>query len=235
MCLNVSKCNFSKKTSILEYSYKIHDTPLFRQDSVVDLGLIIDAKFNFGRHIDNIINRANSTLGFIKRWSRDFADPYVLKILFCAFVRPILEYASVVWMPHYGVHIKRIEAVQKRFLRFALRHLPWSDPYRLPPYEDRLKLLGLSSLSKRREVAGVIFVHDIIAGEVDSPNLLSLININSRPRATRGQNFIYLDHHRTNYGSFEPVSAMSKNYNAFSSLLDFHCDRFTLKSRLYDT
>jgi hypothetical protein len=28
-----------------------------------------------------------------------------------------------VWNPYYGVHLKGIEAIQKKFLRFALRTL----------------------------------------------------------------------------------------------------------------
>jgi len=51
-------------------------------------------------------------LAFIKRWSKEFYDPYVTKTLFISLVRPILEYCASVWSPQYGVHIDRIKSVQ---------------------------------------------------------------------------------------------------------------------------
>jgi len=69
------------------------------------------------------VSKAMSVLGFIKRWSKEFDDPYTTKLLFTTLVRPILEYCSSVWSPQYQVHIDRIESVQKKFLLFALRSL----------------------------------------------------------------------------------------------------------------
>jgi hypothetical protein len=62
-------------------------------------------------------------LGYIRRIGKEFRDPYTLKTLYNSFVRSHLEYASVVWNPYYGVHLKRIEDIQKKFLKFALRTL----------------------------------------------------------------------------------------------------------------
>jgi hypothetical protein len=77
-------------------------------------------------------------LGFIKRISREFSDPYTYKTLYVAFVRafvrPGLEYASCVWSPHQVVHSARIERIQHNFIRFALRGLGWTAQL-LPPYE----------------------------------------------------------------------------------------------------
>jgi hypothetical protein len=36
-------------------------------------------------------------------------------------LRPKLEYASCVQRPFYGAHIDRIERVQKKYVRYALR------------------------------------------------------------------------------------------------------------------
>jgi len=62
------------------------------------------------------VNKAMSVLGFIKRWSKEFDDPYTTKLLFTSLVRPILVYYSSVWSPQYQVHIDRIESVQKKCL-----------------------------------------------------------------------------------------------------------------------
>jgi hypothetical protein len=59
-------------------------------------------------------------LGYIRRIGKEFRDPYTLKTLYNSYV---WDYASVVWNPYYGVHLKRIEANQNKFLRLALRIL----------------------------------------------------------------------------------------------------------------
>ena len=130
--LNINKCQvmtFSRKRPPLsKRSYTINCEPIPFVNSICDLGLLCDPHLNFHSHIDSIVNKANSTLGFVKRWSKEFCDPYVTKSLYTTFVRPLLEYSSQVWSPYYQVHIQRIEAVQRRFIRYALRGLEWDDP-----------------------------------------------------------------------------------------------------------
>jgi hypothetical protein len=58
-------------------------------------------------------------------------------------VRPKLEYASCVWRPFYGAHIDRLELVQKKLVRYALRGLGWTDMFDLLPYVDRCALIRL--------------------------------------------------------------------------------------------
>jgi hypothetical protein len=47
-------------------------------------------------------------LGFIKRLSKEFQDPYTLKSLYMSLVRLRLEYACCVWQPLYAVHVARM-------------------------------------------------------------------------------------------------------------------------------
>jgi hypothetical protein len=58
----------------------------------------------------------------------EFRDPYTLKSLYTSLFRPKLEYAKcVVWNPFYDVRVDRVERVQRRFIRYALRGLDWTD------------------------------------------------------------------------------------------------------------
>ena len=120
--------------------YKLMDSFVNKVDVVKDLGVICDNELNFRSHIDNMINRASSMLGFVKRWAKEFSNPYVTKILYTSYVRLILEYACQV---SYELRIRRIETIQRKFIRFALRGLGWVDSIHLPPYNDRLKLINL--------------------------------------------------------------------------------------------
>jgi hypothetical protein len=50
-----------------------------------------------------IVANVFAMLGFIRRLSLEFRDPYTLKPLYTSLVRPKLEYARCVWNPFYDV------------------------------------------------------------------------------------------------------------------------------------
>lgn len=236
LTLNINKCHsitFSRKKSDIPFVYKLNNTCLTKIDFVKDLGVICDSQLNFGLHIDHMVNKANSVMGFIKRWSKEFSDPYITKVLYLSFVRPIVEYACQVWSPYKGIHINRIESVQKKFLRFALRGLGWVDPYNLPPYYDRLKLINLPALSYRREVLDVIFIHQILSGAIDSPQLLQNLSLNAKTPSLRSTELFKLDFHRTQYGQFEPITRMLRTVNNNKAQFDFNLSKFALKRELF--
>lgn len=235
MPLNVSKCttvSFSRKKTPVMFDYVIDGCSLAKLDKVRDLGVIFNSAFTFDDHIENIVNKANSVLGFVRRWCKEFKDPHITKTLYCALVRSILEYACPVWAPFYSVHINRLESVQRRFLRFALYHLPWSDPIRLPPYADRLKLLNLETLEERRCNSRIVFAFKILSGSVDSPHLLNALQINAPSRSFRKYELFKIARHRTNYGMNEPIAAMSRCFNSKYDLIDFNVNLTTLKNQL---
>jgi hypothetical protein len=72
-----------------------------------------------------LVEKALAMLGFLKRLSCEFSDPYTLKTLYVSLVLPKLQYVSCVLRSFYGAHIDRIERVQRKFLRYVLRGLDW--------------------------------------------------------------------------------------------------------------
>ena len=121
MKLNLKKCKVMSfyRTSHFPCNYLLLNEILDVVSSFVDLGVSLDHKHSFILHINNITNKARSVLGFIKRWAKEFNDPYITKILFTSLVRPILEFGSCIWCPFYETHINHLESVQKQFLLFA--------------------------------------------------------------------------------------------------------------------
>ena len=113
--------------------------------------------------------------GFIKIWTKEFNNTIITVFLFTTLIRPHLEYASLVWAPHYNCNIYRIERIQKNFVKFKF-YLISSDPLNLPPYAARLKLLNLESLETRRQNADIVYIHQLISVCFDSPdtNLISI-------------------------------------------------------------
>jgi hypothetical protein len=112
----------------------------------------MDEKMSFLHHIEAIISKLSRMLGFIKRVSRDFRDPYTHKILYTSLVGPNLEQASCVWSPHQLVHSERLERIQHNFNRYAVRRLPWRLLL-LPDYDASCLLIGLD----RRIVTSALF------------------------------------------------------------------------------
>jgi hypothetical protein len=96
-------------------------TVLDRVSSINDLGVIMDEKMTFSEHVDVMVAKAFAMLGFIRRLPLEFRDPHTLKSLYTSLVRSKLEYASCVWNPFYDVCVDRVDRVQRRFIRYALR------------------------------------------------------------------------------------------------------------------
>jgi hypothetical protein len=83
-----------------------------------------------------MVGRPFTMLGFIRRLSFEFRDPYTLKSLYTSLVRPKLEYVSCVWSC-----VDKVERGQRRLIRYALRDFGWTNTYDLPPYELSIDVL----------------------------------------------------------------------------------------------
>ena len=65
-----------------------------------DLGVWIDDKLKFTRHVGHAVAKGNQILGLIKR-SLVYKDTEVIKRLFIAHFRPHLEYTNVICHPRF--------------------------------------------------------------------------------------------------------------------------------------
>ena len=223
--LNIPKCaimSFFRCKSPIFHNYRIGTQLIQRCEIFKDLGVIMDHKLTFNLHIDYVISKANSMLGFLKRNTREFRDLGTLNSLYFSLVRSLLEFGSVVWSPNYRSHVERIERIQKSYSRYAL----WRYGFVvLPPYSSRCKLLGLESLYNRRSIANCLFIFDVLSGKVKSPDLLQRVGILVPARPLRSSNFLHVPFHRVNYGCSEPLTNCIVSFNSFFSLIDFHSTR----------
>lgn len=179
--LNINKCNiitYTRKTRIIDYEYKLKDKSVKRVKNIRDLGIIMDSKLSFNFHIDHILSSAFRKLGFILRISKPFNKISVLKILYFAFVRSILDFGSVVWNPYFQVQINRIERLQKTFVK----SLNYRRNIKNVSYETSLKEYNLLSLQNRRKMFDLVSLYKILNNEIDSSELLGRIRFISRVR-----------------------------------------------------
>lgn len=124
------------------------------------------------------MKRAYISLGFIKRLGAQFTSAKIFKVLYCAYVRSILEYCSQVWNPRYKIYINRLETIQTKFMRF----LQFKTKVYDPDYETRCRRHHILPLEERRRIADIVLYSKIAQSEVDSSYLLSLLCLRVPPR-----------------------------------------------------
>lgn len=218
--LNIDKCRiltFSRKHSNLLHGYQIGSVPIVRCASFRDLGVTFDSHLRFDLHVAAVVSTACRSLGFIVRSCRNFDDVSCLKLLYFAYVRSHLEYASVVWAPFYGRYVGLIESVQRKFLKFLYFRQVGNYPRRGICNSILLGRFGLQSLGLRRSVARVSFLYKVLRGGLDvSLNL----DVYTPQVPIRNPRLFYLPRARTNVMLGSPVYAMCSLCNAVSGHLD---------------
>lgn len=232
--INLNKCKhirFTRKTRPTGL-YFIGDYKLEVVNVFLDLGILFDTKLSFTEHINMCTNKARGVFGFIKRWSKEFSDSSITKQLYIALVRPIIEYGSIIWDPYYNLHSDRIESVQKQFLLFILRSTYPNPSLYLPPYRTRLLEINLPTLKSRRTMLNVIFVINLIKGNICSEFLLNNIFFNVPQRPTRYYQPLSIEYFQQNYANADPVRRICVNFNELYSIIDITLDINTIKKNL---
>ena len=226
LTLNFDKCKimtFTRSRSPIMSPYFISNVAITRtMDYVMDLGFKLSCNFDPTAHIEYVCCKALKTLGLVIRLIKDFRLESSLKTLFCALVRPILEYGSVIWDPYTADNARQIERVQRRFLRYAshILKIPCA-PHNYTPVAIHL---GMASLAERRRVTGIKFLASLLNNNIDSPVLLSQISIKVPSRPSRSKALFYVPHATTNYMANEPLRRLMSAANAepsFDDLLNF--------------
>ena len=119
-------------------------------------------------------------MGMIRRnFSRIDVDDF--RILYKCYIRPHLEYAVQTWSPHFRKDIDCLEIIQRRATRMV-------HGLKRKHYEQSLKILGLTTLEKRRQRGDLIEIFKILTGkeDLDSEKLF----FRSRPEHNlRGHSF----------------------------------------------
>jgi len=159
MLLNISKCEhltITTKGNPTKSTYKLNDQTLRQVNSAKYLGVTITQTLSWHDHIINICNKANSARAFLQRNLRN-CSPSVKSLAYNTYVKPIVEYASVVWSPYTKADITRIEMVQRRAARFV-----YNDFSSYSSVTSMLNKLNWESLEQRRTKAIITMFYKII-------------------------------------------------------------------------
>ena len=143
IALNEEKCkvlHFGDQNP--HYKYTLNGIDIKEADAERDLGILFTCDLKWSTHINSCVNKANSTLGLIKRTFK-YHNAETISRLYKTFVRPQLEYGVQVWMPTLKKDTDNIESVQRRATKL-IPHL------RKLSYNQRLEKLNLTTLKVRR-------------------------------------------------------------------------------------
>lgn len=118
-------------------------------------GVIFSSDLTWNRYMEAVPFKAASTLKFIRRNFTN-APQDVKEPLYLSNIRPIPEYACVVWDPHSQNLIDRLEPVQNRAAQFVAQN------YRFPISNTLIKdPLVWPNLSLRRKRFCICFLRDV--------------------------------------------------------------------------
>ncbi|XP_046663012.1 uncharacterized protein LOC124355903 [Homalodisca vitripennis] len=216
--LKTKLITYSRSTTVIVAEYSMDGSRVERCEVIRDLGVLIDSSFEFGSHISHICSRASRSLGLIIRTVKHGLSTGAAALMFRTLARPLLEYCSVVWSPYQHGHIKQLQSVQRRFVRFlgcrsGMRYFDVS-------MDELSAAYGLRSLECRRRVAVISFLYRLINCQIDCFSLLEMIRFRI-PTGTRQQHFFELSHAARNHLRYSPIPRLMRLGNDICSSVNF--------------
>ena len=185
MSFNPDKCEvirITNKKATISRSYTIHGEVLKTSNSIKYLGLNIDNKLSWERHVGITSKKATNTLALLRR--NISCCPRAIRLTaYKTLIRPQLEYAATVWDNSVKARTTAIEAIQRRAARFITGNYD-----RRSSVTNMLQELNLEPLKKRRKQAKLTTLFRATHNLIDIPNTY----LEPSSRATRGHSRRFL-------------------------------------------
>jgi len=159
LTINSAKCSIlslHSRKNCCSHDYYVDGNRLPNQSKMKDLGITVDDKLTFKDHINKVVTDANRRVcllfrGFVCK------QPTFLRRAYITYIRPLLEYNTIIWNPSLKKYIDLIENVQRKFTK----RIPGLENL---AYEERLGRLNLESLEIRRLRSDLVYYHKIFLG-----------------------------------------------------------------------
>ena len=152
----------TRKYKKIVFDYKLNDVSLEHVSEMKDLGNLLSSDLTWNKNVDNMVARANKTMGMIKRACGYQANTFVTKKLYLTLVRCKVEYSSQTWAVQTKRNLTLIEGVQRRATCYIL-----GVPRDSLDYKERLTKQEVLPLSYRREMLDVKFLFKCFQNEID--------------------------------------------------------------------
>ena len=184
------------------------NTHLIEVSSHKHLGLTIQNDLKWNIHIDNICSTANKRLDILT-YLKYKLDRRTLERMYIFFIRPILEYACIIWDNCTFELSDRVEAIQRRAARIISGAIIRTSQNVM--YDE----LGWTALSSRRKQLKLTMLHKTLIN--GSPQYLYDCipkPVSERTHyALRNRNKIDIQHARTNLFQSSFIPSTTVEYN----------------------
>ena len=171
--LHPEKCKYMQlgnKAPQNTVKYTLQGIELSETQEEKDIGVLIDNRLSFDSHISEKVKKAHQMFAVIRR-NFNYLDKKSFIPLYKTLVRTHLDYANSVWAPYKIKHIEMLEGVQRR----ATKQIPGLSDL---PYQERLRILKLPTLTYRRIRGDMIEVYKILTEKYD-PNIGNFLRLRS--------------------------------------------------------
>jgi len=209
-----------KKTKDQNINFNLNGSTISCDESVKLLGVTIDFKLKFDKHISSICKKASSQLNVLKRIGKNLCKLGKLNIYY-SFILSNFNYCPLTWHFCGEVFTKKLEKIQERALRFIY------DDYN-SDYETLLTKSKLPNLKLRRIRTMTLEIHKIIHKQ--GPTYLhDLVTLKSHSFNFRYKNVATIPQVKTtSYGSNSFRSYAPKLWNSLPQHLreEVNYDRF---------
>ena len=161
MRFNIFKCylmSIQIRKHLHSRHYKLDNHILGQVEENPYLGATTHQNLKWASHINKILNKANSVLGFIQ-CNQKHANRDLKELAYTSLARSILEYSSTVWDPFKQKDIDMLERVQKRDARYV--HIDYKP---INSVTSMLSQLGRKSQAERRRDHCLSLLYKIING-----------------------------------------------------------------------
>ena len=131
------------------------------RSAVCDLGVVISSNLKWHQHVCIIVFKAFMHSHQILNCFNS-NNVWILLKAYVTYIRPLLEYNTVIWSPFLKSVISMMESVQKRFTKKICFHCNIFNT----SYSHHLNMLNLKSLEYRRVAFDLMFMYKINHGYV---------------------------------------------------------------------
>ncbi|GFV25165.1 reverse transcriptase domain-containing protein [Trichonephila clavipes] len=109
-------------TNIACYADDIANSQIKKVDLPTYLGVILDPELRFSKDIKQTANKALGKLNILRKLSGTSwgSRPQTLKSTFCTVIRPVLEYATLIWTPASISVMRTLDSVQQRAAKIII-------------------------------------------------------------------------------------------------------------------
>ena len=119
--LNADKCHLLISNHSHDIEINVENEIIECENSVKLLGITLDNKLNFNKHVSNICKKASQKLHALARIS-NYMCQKKLRILMKAFIESQFGYCPIIWMFHSRTLNNRINRLHERALRLVYKN-----------------------------------------------------------------------------------------------------------------